>query len=67
MLIELLEVSQGLLRVNLIAPIQTENAAEKPKKIHLSSEKRQETIDKLRFDLIYNGISKNNKFVRQWN
>ena len=67
MLIELLEVSQGLLRVNLIAPIQTENAAEIPKKIHLSSEKRQETIDELRFDLIYNGISKNNKFVRQWN
>ena len=67
MLIELLEVSQGLLRVNLIAPIQTENAAETPKKIHLSSEKRQEIIDELRFDLIYNGISKNNKFVRQWN
>ena len=67
MLIELLEVSQGLLRVNLIAPIQTENGAEIPKKIHLSSEKRQETIDELRFDLIYNGISKNNKFVRQWN
>ena len=67
MLIELLEVFQGLLRVNLIAPIQTEIAAEIPKKIHLSSEKRQEIIDELRFDLIYNGISKNNKFVRQWN
>ena len=46
----------------------TNDELEVSKKVHISPEKRQRIIDKLRLVKQYdNGISKNSKFVRQHN